>query len=433
MSEPTMDRLFAAMRGNKGVPALESTVAAVLAKLTDAGKGPSDLAGSIVEDFALTQKVLKLANSSMYAPFSSGASSVSSALDIVGADALLHVVLSTASVSADELDSDAALAATLMASELARSVCTERSEEASTAALLYGLGSLLTATYLPQESAAIAHKVAQQTAPEDAERAVLGMTLQQVGAEVARKWKLPAAIVSIIDGTGDPTLVGVAKFSSEASALIQAGKTDDVTRLVEALDVPGIDKSGIAGLVQRKVKNFAALKADPAVVKAAPVVAELALADLFNTLSSAQWKTVEELAAPMFAEIGHTLKTARCLLFMLTRTGDFAIRYAAGDNAAHVKNKLRLSAQFQPTTFHAVIKNNVDVSIADVSKLKATALPDGFAELLPRVNKFIVLPIANQRVTGLVYCDWESDDTISQAELVEVKKLRNLFLPFFMV
>jgi hypothetical protein len=43
------------------------------------------------------------------------------------------------------------------------------------------------------------------------------------------------------------------------------------------------------------------------------------------------------------------------------------------------------------------------------------------------------LPIASSRVTGLVYCDWESDDAISQTELAEVKKLRNLFLPFFPV
>ncbi len=428
MSEQTIDKLFTAMRGAKGVPALESTVTAVLAQLTDRGKGSNDLASSIVEDFALTQKILKLANSSMYAPFSKGASSVTSALDIVGADALLHVVLSTASVSANELEADTGLARTLVASELARSACPDRTEEASIAALMYDLGNLLTTKYLPQEAAAIDHKVAQKTAPAKAEFDVLGMTLQEVGAEVAKKWKLPASIVSIINGTGDPTLVGVAKFSCEASSLIQAGKVVDLARLVEALDVPNIDKSKISGLVTRKLA-----KSGPA-QKAAPAdAAELALAELFKTLSSTQWKTVEELAAPMFTGIGHTLKTARCLLFMLTRTGDFAIRYASGNNVTTVTSKLRLSSQYQPTTFHAVIKNNVDVSIADVSKLKATALPDGFSELLPNVNKFIVLPIASSRVTGLVYCDWESDDAISQTELAEVKKLRNLFLPFFPV
>jgi hypothetical protein len=92
---------------------------------------------------------------------------------------------------------------------------------------------------------------------------------------------------------------------------------------------------------------------------------------------------------------------------------------------------LRISKDYQPTAFHAAIKNNVDVSIADVSRLKVSALPDGFKELLPRVNKFVILPIAHSRVSGLVYCDWDSETVLSASELDAVKKLRNLFLPFF--
>jgi hypothetical protein len=116
---------------------------------------------------------------------------------------------------------------------------------------------------------------------------------------------------------------------------------------------------------------------------------------------------------------------------MLTKSGDFAVRYGFGKGIEELRSKLRISKDYQPTAFHAAIKNNVDVSIADVSRLKVSALPDGYKELLPRVNKFVILPIAHSRVSGLFYCDWDSDADLSTSELDAVKKLRNLFLPYF--
>ncbi|MGI9133217.1 MAG: hypothetical protein ACR2I0_04630, partial [Rhodoferax sp.] len=72
----------------------------------------------------------------------------------------------------------------------------------------------------------------------------------------------------------------------------------------------------------------------------------------------------------------------------------------------------------------------VDVSIADLFRLKPSALPDGYRDLLPQVQKFIILPIANRRVSGLLYCDWDSECALSAGEIEAIRKLRNLFLPF---
>lgn len=428
MSAPMLDKLFAAMRSTKGIPALENAVKSVLSALHDEKKGHRDVAIHIIEDFSLTQKVLKLANSAMYAPFANGTSSVTSALNMLGADALLHVVLSTAMVTAAEMENEHGLAKTLLASELARNVCADQTEDVSIAALMYELGSLMTARYLPDESATIAKKIASGMEPDVAATDVMGMTLPQVGAEVAKRWRLPTAIVSIIDGSGDPTLVGVAKFSNTVSALILQGKEQEVNQLVSEFKLAGVDTSRLATLIARKLQDVAAAAQENSTH---PNSKQTVLSDLLSALTEARFKTAEELAAAMFAELSQTLKTAHCLLFMLTRSGDFGVRYGYGKGVDELKSKLRLSAEFKPTAFHAVIKNNVDVSIADVSKLKASALPDGYTGLLPHVNKFIVLPIANSRVCGLMYCDWDSDDLINQEELAVVKKLRQLFLPFF--
>lgn len=426
MSAQAVEKLFAAMQDSRGLPALESTVTSILGSLTGSSKGGSELVTHIIEDFALTQRVLRLANSPMYAPFAQDTSSVSGALRVVGEDALLHIVLGTAMVTESDMEDDHSLSKTLLASELARNVCADRQEEVSIAALMYDLGRLMVTKYLPAEMGAIDKKIVAGVEPDGAALEVLDMTLQQIGVEIAKRWKLPGSIVSIIDGTGDSTIVGVARFSSSASSLIHEGRVDEVNKLVSALDLPGVDKSKLNALIHRRVEE---LVPRPALSQAVP--SELALDELFAVLTETRRKTVEELAAAMFPTLSEVLETARCLLFMITQSGDYGIRYGYGKGIDEIKSKLRISAEFKPTAFHAVIKNNVDVSIAEVAKLKPTALPDGYKTLLPSVNRFIILPIANSRVSGLVYCDWEVEKDLSQSELTVLRKLRNLFLPFF--
>jgi hypothetical protein len=156
-----------------------------------------------------------------------------------------------------------------------------------------------------------------------------------------------------------------------------------------------------------------------------------ALNELHVALLEEKKKTVESLAGAMFYAFGELLGTAHCLLFTLAKSGDFCVKYGVGKGIDELRSKLRISADFKPTLFHASIRNNVDVSISDVSKLKAVALPGKYRALLPSVKKFLILPIANSHVTGLVYCDWETDNELSVDELQVVKQLRDLFLPYF--
>jgi HD-like signal output (HDOD) protein len=426
MSAPIIERLFAEMRSVKGFSATEKTVTSIIASLGDEKKGKCDLMAHIIEDFALTQKILKLANSAMYTPFSQGASNISSALDILGSNALMHIVLSTAMVSDAELDDDAALSQTLLASELARSVGGDRTEDVSVAALLYNLGQMMLGKYLPEEAAAIERHMASGMGEDAAATRILGITLQQLGAEVAQQWKLPSSIIAIIAGTGDQSLVSIAKFSRSASSLIYAGKSEEVAQLVADLDVPASQKTGVTALV---LNHSERVSARPRPTRQAS--SEDLLNDLLAALSEDKRQSVESLAASMFATFEQVLKTAHCLLFILTKSGDFAVRYGYGKGIDELRSKLRISKDYKPTAFHAAIKNNVDVSIADVSRLKTTALPEGFTTLLPHVSKFIILPIANSGVSGLVYCDWDSETRLSPAELNVVKVLRRLFLPYF--
>jgi hypothetical protein len=216
--------------------------------------------------------------------------------------------------------------------------------------------------------------------------------------------------------------VGIARFSSAASSLIHEGRADAVNALLANLDLPGVDKSCLGALVNRKVAEAAP--------GAAPS-AEAHLGALLQQLLGEKPASLEALANAMLSGLSESLGTAHCLLFMLTRSGEQRVRNGMGKGIDELKSRLKISAEFRPTTFHAAIQNNIDVSIADVSKLKDAALPEGYRTLLPHVRRFVILPIAGSRVSGLLYCDWDSERTLKQAEMEALKKLRNLFLPYF--
>ena len=426
MSSNVLDKLMLAMKDSKGVQATERSVASVLGALDSGEDGKRAVANHIIEDFALTQKVLKLANSSMYAPFGTGSASVSSALEVLGSEAVLHLVLGADLVTDEELQKDENLSRTLLASELARNACTERAEDASIATLMFEIGRLMSSKYLLSETATIAKKVASGMDAEQAVREVLGLSYQELGVELAARWNLPQFILSSMDGTGDPTLVNIARFSSSASTLIHEGKAEAVQALLGQWDLPGVNKSGLAALMTRKVEE---VRSQPKVRLQASADGELI--ELLQLLLQEKKGSIEELASVMLPGMADALKTAHCLLFMLTRSGEQRVRNGFGKGIDELKSKLKISAEFLPTAFHAAIKNNSDVSIADVSKLKDASLPEGYRELLPHVTKFIILPIASKRGSGLLYCDWDSDRVLNPAEMEAMKKLRNLFTPLF--
>jgi HD-like signal output (HDOD) protein len=426
MKHEMLDKLLLAIRNSKGMPASERSVASVLGALDSGNEGKQAVVGHIIEDFALTQKVLKLANSLMYAPFGAGSASVSSALDVLGNEALLHLVLGADLVSEEALQQDDNLSRTLLASELARSACTERAEDASIATLMFEIGRLMTSKYLATESAAIAARMVTGADAEQASRAVLGMSYQELGVELAARWNLPDTIRATIDGSGDPLLVGIARFSSTASSLIHEGRAEAADALLAQLDLPGINKSLLGALLSRKSEEAQAR----AKVSSAPS-AEANLGELLQLLLDEKKQSIEALANTMLPGLAESLQTAHCLLFMLTRSGEQRVRNGCGKGIDELKTRLKIAAEFKPTAFHAAIKNNIDVSIADVSKLKDTNLPDGYRMLLPHVTQFVILPITTSRVSGLLYCDWDSGRLLSQSEMEALKKLRNLFLPFF--
>ena len=438
MTATVLDRLLLAMRHSRGVPAAERSVASVLAALDSSQQGKDAVVRYIIEDFALTHKVLRLANSSMYAPMGAGAASVSSALQVLGREAVLHLVLGADLVSEEDLHHDVHLARTLLASELARHAYARRAEDAAIATLMLEIGQLMVGKYLPAEAALITTQVADGAALQAASTAVLGLSFQQVGVELAVHWNLPQALRASIDGSGDPLLVGLARFASAASALVFAGQSETVTTLLDQLQLPGIDKARLNELIRHKLKL---LHRTPLQRAAGSSKAELHA--LLLHLLQAPAGTLAELSQRMLPGIASALSAAHCLLFVTAPGGRMVVQsgfgegfgvnfvFLSGKNRVKPAKHLDFSLSNSPTAFHAALQNHVEVFIADVSRLPDSALPTGYKTLLPQVRKFLILPIANSHASGLLYCDWEGDTPLQTAELEALRKLRDLLLPYF--
>lgn len=433
MSADAFQRLIQTVENSRGVPATERTVVSVLGALDNHEQGRGAVVGHIIEDFALTQRVLKLANSSMYAPFGAGAPSVTAALEVLDSEALLHLVLSTDLVSDEELQADHNLSRTLFASELARSACADRAEDASIATLMFQIGQLMVGQFLPTEAAEIAQMMASGVDAQTASSAVLGMSYQDIGLDMASRWNLPEFIRSTISGAGDPTLCAIARFSSDVSTLVHAGMDDAAREKIAAMDVPGADPGAVQHLVARKLAALMPTDAD-AQDSAAPLDApgDTGAADgVHSAIRQEKHRVLDELAASMLPLYAKELQCSRCMLLMLTRGGEFRVRAAYGASTEVLRDLLHVTAAFQPTAFHLAARHNTEIVIDDATRLKPTALPLILREVQPPARQMAILPIANSRVTGLLYCDWEKDGGLSVSARNAMRKLRDLFVPFF--
>ena len=426
MNSATIEKLIDAMQDSKGVPASERSVVSVLGALDSAGEGKQEVVNHIIEDFALTQRVLKLANSAMYGPFGAGAASVSAALNVLDTDALTHLVLSTHLAPDEDIRADTNLSRTLFASELARSACASRAEDASIATLMYEIGRLMTGKFLPSETLAIEQLVANGMNQQNAATEVLGMSFQEIGVELATRWNLPNYILSSINGTGDPTLVSISRFSSSASGLVYDGRPDEVSRLLLDLDLPNVDKSRLSVLVSRKFDETRAIQDSQSRNSVDPPDGNLR-----NAIHHEKKRIIDEMANSLLPTLSAGLGATHCLLFMLTRAGDFRVRAGYGKNLAQINRQLKISAEFSPTAFHMAIKNKTEIAVDDISRLKSTALPLDYRQLLPDVRQFVLLPIANTRTSGLLYCDWETLRLVGLESIEAMRRVRDLFVPFF--
>lgn len=204
--EGTLDDLLRRMRTESDFPALSEAIGAINRIASSDREGVNELSNNILKDFALTNKLLKLANVAFYNQVGGGAiSTISRAVVILGFDAVRSIALSL--ILLDNLENKAhaqqlkeefvkVLYAGMLAREMAGKAQVKDVEEAFIGAMLHNLGRMLAMFYFPEETAAIGRLV-ETEGLSDAKASVqlLGLSFENLGIGIARSWGFPDQLV----------------------------------------------------------------------------------------------------------------------------------------------------------------------------------------------------------------------------------------------
>ena len=244
-AESTRQALLQRISDDTNLPALGSAISQVIHLASSSDEAVRNLAHFVLSDAALTQKILRLANTVAYRT-AAGApvTTISRAIFLLGFDAVKTSALAMLLVDgmtgkqalAVRKELSNALCASIVGRELARRSHFKDSEEAAVAALFKNFGRLLVAAHDHARYAEIAALVEQDgLSPARASLQVIGCTFEALAEAVLREWQIPDSIVKALApipaGALKPAksrtewIAQVAAFSTTAAALI--GRVSD--------------------------------------------------------------------------------------------------------------------------------------------------------------------------------------------------------------
>jgi len=200
----TVDFLLRRMQRNGDFPGLSDSIRTIN-QITEARhKSLDDLASAVVQDFALTQKILKIVNSAYYGRFAGKIGTITRAIVVLGVEPIRALAASLMFFEhlSDRAHADrvrdrigTAMFQAVLARQTAMQTGFEEIEEAFLAGMFHALGEVLVAYYLPDEDGAIQQLMIEKGLPQaTAAYKVLGIELEKLGIEVAERWNLPGTI-----------------------------------------------------------------------------------------------------------------------------------------------------------------------------------------------------------------------------------------------
>ena len=206
--QSTLDFLLRRMRHRGDFPALSESVSSINRVVSSDRESINKLSNSILKDFALTNKILRLVNTAFYSTYGGGTiSTISRAVIILGFDAVRNIAVTL--ILFEHMQNKAhathlkeefiqTLFSGLIAKDIAKGASKEVKdpEEAFICSMFHNLGRLLAMFYFQEEAETINRVMAQKECNEDiASAQVLGISYQDLGIGIAKTWGFPEQIV----------------------------------------------------------------------------------------------------------------------------------------------------------------------------------------------------------------------------------------------
>jgi eukaryotic-like serine/threonine-protein kinase len=281
--QATLDFLLRRMRHKSDFPALSESVSAINKIANSETESISRLSNTILKDFALTNKILRLVNSAYFRPAGGGSiSTVSRAVIVLGFEAVRNIATTVLLFdhlqnkgNANQLKEDFLRAnlAGILAKDISVTAKMRDLEQTFICSLFHSLGRLLSQFYFPEESDEIRRVIAQRNCTEDmAALQVLGISFEELGVAIARQWGFPALIVGTMRKlpvgrvkkavTQEERLRVLSGFSNELCDVIAQATPEERDReLKKAMarfgDAIAIDNKTLQETVQRSIEEVA--------------------------------------------------------------------------------------------------------------------------------------------------------------------------------
>lgn len=467
------------MNDSGGFPALDHSVARIVTALERSEHDITPLVDAVLADVSLTQKVLRLANSAMYAPIGRSVATVSHAMSVLGYEAVGHLALgvkligSLGQLQPASRSAERELARSLVAGSVAGSVVgkikTAHGETGIVCSLLHRIGQLLTAFYLPEAWDRIRQALEEGTDEDTAARATLGMTLGALGLRIAEQWRLPAKILRTMEAdvpsqwaaaqaeTEEAAwLLALTRFSVHSAGVVtevdlaEAGAqleelavrfgpalnlpSDDLLKAVRAASDEATAKPFLADILLDKPKAAPAAMSSahpavPAISAAgqdAPSRLQAGLAELRHAMAARlSGAALEERVLDVMVS---ALALSRAAILRLDAAG--ARFQVSTTRAARTPNRLAgatLDLGSGMDLARLALARKVDIYIDNPRDTKiATRLPDwirGFS-----LHPFFLLPLNSPdgKPLGLIYGQQSDDTKLDKEHLARLAELRAL-------
>ncbi len=201
----TLEFLLRRMRSKSDFPALSSTISEINKVVDSESDSANKLTKSILQDFALTNKLLKLVNTVSYGQFGGKINTISKAVVILGFETVRNVAMTLILLEFLQNKSQAAqlkddvigsFFSGLVAARLSSGRNIKDAEEAMICSMFQNLGRLLATFYFFEESQEIGRLIELGDSEDKAAHKVLGITYNELGIGIAKSWNFPDRLVA---------------------------------------------------------------------------------------------------------------------------------------------------------------------------------------------------------------------------------------------
>jgi len=193
------------MRSKQDFPALSGIISEINQIVSSESESTSKLAGTILHDLALTNKLLKLVNAASYGQFGGTINTISKAVVILGFETVRNIAMTLIlleflqnKAQAVQLKEEIikAVFSGVVAAQLSARHDIRDIEEVLVCSMFHNLGRILAIYYFFEESQEISRLMKQGESEEEAAVKILGIPYAELGLSVARSWNFPPRLIA---------------------------------------------------------------------------------------------------------------------------------------------------------------------------------------------------------------------------------------------